>query len=60
MNEPVDFEARKKAKKVRCQICGEDAHEFVGQCRRIAAISQDPDGTETYILHPLPEPPAAA
>lgn len=59
MTDPVDFDAKRKQKQKRCEICGEGQHEFVGQCRRIAAITSEADGSETYHLHPLPEPPLA-
>ncbi len=59
MSEPVDFNEKRKAKQKRCQICGEEAHDFLGQCKRIAAITQDVDGSETYILHPWPDEPLA-
>ncbi len=59
MSEPVDFNERKKAKAKRCQICGGEVHEFLGQCKRIAAITQDIDGSETYHLFPWDDEPLA-
>jgi hypothetical protein len=61
MTDPVDFNEKRKQKAKRCEICGDLQHEFVGQCKRIAAITQEPDGGETFHLFPLPdEPPDAA
>lgn len=60
MSEPVDFEQRKKAKEKRCQICGEKVHDFLGQCKRIMSITQEPDGGETYHLWPLDDEPDLA
>lgn len=60
MTEPVDLDAKRKAKQKRCQICGEEVHDFLGQCKRIAAITQEADGSETYHLHPYEDPPPAA
>ena len=53
MSETVDFNERKKAKRGRCQICGGDLHDFIGQCQRIESITQEADGAETYHLWPL-------
>ena len=62
MTEPVDFNERKAKKQKRCEICGEPQHDFIGQCKRLAAITAEADGSETYHLFPLPddEPPDAA
>lgn len=65
MSDPVDFDAKRKAKqkKPRCEICGGDQHDFIGQCKRIAAITSEPEGGETYHLYPInddPPPPDAA
>ena len=61
MTDPVDFDAKRKAKQKRCEICGESLHEFIGQCKRIAAITAEADGSETYHLHPFADddPPLA-
>lgn len=60
MTEPVDFDAKRKAKQKRCQICGGPVHDYLGQCRRIAAITQEEDGSDTYHLYPLPDEPPLA
>jgi hypothetical protein len=60
MSDPVDFNEKKKAKAKRCQICGGEQHDFLGQCPRVAAITQEADGGETYHLYPIDPPPDAA
>jgi hypothetical protein len=57
---PVSLDAKRTEKKGRCAICGKPAHEFVGQCHRVASITEEIDGSVTYTLYPLDEPPEAA
>ncbi len=59
MTEPVDFDAKRKQKQKRCEICGEEAHDFIGQCKRISAITHESDGSETYHLFPWDDEPLA-
>jgi hypothetical protein len=59
--DPVSIDEKRKQKQKRCQICGEAQHDFLGQCKRVAAITQEADGGETYHLYPpeVTDPPAA-
>lgn len=50
MTEPVDLDAKRKAKAPKCAICGHEQHEYVGQCPRIIAITEEEDGGTTYWL----------
>jgi hypothetical protein len=57
---PVSLDAKRNEKKGRCAICGKPAHEFAGQCERIASITEEADGAITYHLYPIEDPPSAA
>ena len=58
--EPVSLDAKRKEKASRCALCGKPAHEFPAQCPRICAITEETDGSFTYHLTPLDEPPPEA
>jgi hypothetical protein len=60
MSDPVDLDAKRKEKKSRCAICGGPSHDFSCQCPRICAITEEVDGSITYHLNPIDEPPRAA
>jgi hypothetical protein len=60
MTDPVDLDAKRKAKAPRCQICGNPVHDFIGQCPRVVGITQEIDGAETYSLIPWDEYVAGA
>jgi hypothetical protein len=51
--EPVNLDAKRKEKAPRCDICGEPLHDFIGQCRRIASVTNEADGATTWHLHPI-------
>jgi hypothetical protein len=55
MTDPVDLDAKRKAKAPKCEICGQPIHDYVGQCDRISAITYEtPDGgSVTYHIYPL-------
>ncbi len=57
--ELVNLDAKRKAKEPKCAICGEAIHDFVGQCKRVIAITEESDGSTTYHLRPLEEPDVA-
>lgn len=59
--EPVNLDAKRKSKEPKCMLCGGPLHDYIGQCRRLASVTQEIDGSETYHLHPIEdEPPDAA
>lgn len=60
MTEPVDLNAKRKEKQPRCAICGSASHDYPGQCPRVYAVTDEPDGGVTYHLTPIDEPPEAA
>jgi hypothetical protein len=53
MSDPVDLDAKRKAKAKKCEICGGPLHDFIGQCPRLESITQECDGSETFHLWPL-------
>jgi hypothetical protein len=55
MTDPVDLDAKRKAKAPKCEICGQGVHDYVGQCPCIQFIEYErEDGTIVrYILRPL-------
>jgi hypothetical protein len=53
MKEVVDLDAQRKARIARCDICGNPIHDFVGQCPRIASVTNEVDGATTWHLHPI-------
>jgi hypothetical protein len=55
MKEVVDLGQERKARAARCDICGNPIHDFVGQCPRIASVTNEVDGATTYHLHPIEE-----
>lgn len=57
MAEPIDFGAKRKAKETKCALCGNAVHDFIGQCPRICAITEETDGSATYHLHPIEDEP---
>jgi hypothetical protein len=61
MSDPVDLDAKRKAKAPKCEICGEPVHEWPGQCRRVESVTYElADGTAvTYHLIPWPDDPVA-
>lgn len=59
MSETVDLDAKRKAKAVKCEVCGSPAHAAAGLCPRVAAISHDVEGGVTYHLWPIEDPPLA-
>jgi hypothetical protein len=60
MTDPISLDEKRRAKQTRCDFCGKPAHEFAGQCERIASITEEADGAITYHLYPIEDPPSAA
>jgi predicted ATP-dependent serine protease len=60
MSETVDLDAKRKAKQPRCHLCGEAVHDWIGQCHRVTAITEETDGSITYHLSGQDDPPDAA
>jgi len=58
--EPVDLDAKRREKVAKCMLCGEPLHDYIGQCQRLMSITEEVDGSETYHLWPLDEPPKDA
>ena len=58
-DKPVDLNAKRKEKQGRCAFCGEPTHDFLGQCSRISAVTEETDGSCTYHLSHNDEPPLA-
>jgi hypothetical protein len=60
MSDPVDLDAKRKAKAPKCEICGDPEHK--GLCPRIDYIEREfEDGTIVrYFLLPYDEPVAGA
>jgi hypothetical protein len=50
MTDPVDLDAKRKAKAPRCELCAGPAHEHEAQCPRVIAITYEADGGITYHL----------
>jgi hypothetical protein len=61
MTEPVDLDAKRKAKAPKCEICGQPVHEAAGLCPRVESIEYImEDGTGVrYYLHRLDDEPVA-
>jgi hypothetical protein len=60
MTEPVDLDAKRKAKAPKCELCGDSAHQFEAGCPRVYAVTFEPDGGVTYHLHDIDDGPADA
>jgi len=57
--EPVDLDAKRKAKAPKCEICGSDIHAAAGMCPRVSAIKITEDGERMYFLWPIDDEPLA-
>jgi hypothetical protein len=54
-----DLDAKRKEKEKqqpKCQACGNNVHDYAGQCPRIQAITHETDGGITYHLWAQDEP----
>ena len=50
MSDPIDLDAKRKAKTPKCEFCGQAAHEYEAQCPRVVAVTFEADGGITYHL----------
>jgi hypothetical protein len=60
MTEPISLDAKRKEKQGRCAVCGAPSHDYPGQCPRVSAVTEEIDGSITYHLWPLDDPPPDA
>lgn len=51
MSDPVDLDAKRKAKVPKCEFCGGAGHESEAACPRVVAVTFEPDGGITYHLY---------
>ena len=58
--EPISLDAKRKAKETKCALCGGSTHEFIGECPRVCAITEETDGSVTYHLREHEDPKDAA
>jgi len=58
MTDPVDLDAKRKAKASKCDFCGQPDHPAPFLCPRVAAVTYDGEAV-TVDLWPIEEPPLA-
>jgi hypothetical protein len=59
MSDPVNLDAKRKAKEPKCDFCGEPEHAAQLACPRVASVTYDGDAV-TVELWPIDDEPKPA